>query len=389
MATLLVHSESFRKHLSLFPFEKFGDSREREYGPRLRTNFVNCERFWQQCVFPSTERVTRYPEYYPLDIAYRPDVDERVVDIATLHYSMLSHLGFAWEHVSRAGTELQSASWFEDFYVHLVSACDLAEELMEKFYLLLLHCRAQPADTLERLTRDQFLALAGEWYDESYHKVAEHYLAKGRGLPIELPSGKHLLREFVKSYLGRADLWKEYARLSQSLRTYRNHMVHDIVMGKLRVDGVVLVPRRTVITRYKRWADLDIATRDEEVMKRDFVAPIDQARDDQAVLETVLDQLWEVLLSEFEAEFYSNERRALRDLYSIGFQESDAREGDVLAIDWGALSPTFAPAASGVGNLDGDPASFPDIAAGSATWTVQRPPSPLKKDIELDKPKNS
>jgi hypothetical protein len=324
MEKLTVDPDLFRRHLDmLFTYMQRGDRREQEFGRLLQPSFPNCERFWRMFFIPSTQRVSRYPEYYPLATGFRPDMDPKVLDIAEIHYSLFCHLVYAHVHLSRVGTVQESLSWLEDFYVHLVSACDLAEALLEKSYLLLLRCRGKKSKTLELLTKEQFLALTGEWYDKYYEKVFDYYLSKGRGRPIRIPEREHLLREFVEDDLQEKALWEKYFRLSVSLRQYRNYIVHDILIRKLIVEpGVFIIPRREALKDNRHWRDDDSATDEEKVNRGDFVKPDEQAYADLKALEEALNQLWEVLMKELEAEFYTEERETLRDLYAIAFERS-------------------------------------------------------------------
>ena len=309
-----VEPEVLLKLLDKASFASSGDGYEQQFGSLVTESFSNSERFWRLFVVPLTQRMEGYPDRLIGEVKFRPSVSPELEDIAAMHYSAFRTLIDAHVHLQVTGF-----SWVADFYVHLGSACDLVEMVLERWYLLLLKCRGEQTEVLQQLSRWRFLRMAWQWYDERYPALYEYYLSKGKSPPLRLPSRRNILEE----YLGRSEVWKEYKRHSQSLREFRNVIVHDVEVGRVVINGEVFIPRPRVIQRYRTWREVFAAVGDPDKIRRDFVQPAPQAKDDLAKLETILNQLWEEpLIADFEEEFYSPERTALREMYVMEFENT-------------------------------------------------------------------
>jgi hypothetical protein len=98
--------------------------------PILNERFPNCERFWQQVFIPITKRIER-PSDASDRIARRESIAEELWGISYLNFSLFLQLAAAYDHLG-----MPVGSSFGDFYTHLGSACDLAED-----FLLAVHIR--------------------------------------------------------------------------------------------------------------------------------------------------------------------------------------------------------------------------------------------------------
>ncbi len=116
-----------------------GDQYERANWQLLRGTFPNFEVYWKHFVVPFTKRIEGIEE--PNErIRHRDGVDQEVKNLGITHYSVFLNLVYANEHLQNIGP-----SSFEDFYIHLVAACDLAEDFLTNAYLLILECRGRNA----------------------------------------------------------------------------------------------------------------------------------------------------------------------------------------------------------------------------------------------------
>ncbi|MCJ7695746.1 MAG: hypothetical protein MUO40_10005, partial [Anaerolineaceae bacterium] len=200
-----------------------GDNYERNHGIFLSENFPNCERFWKFFVIPLTKRIAGYPTNLLKNIRLREAMDPDLEDISITHYSIFLHLIYAHNH-----TELPIDSSIEEFYIHLASVYDLTDTFLEKIYFLLLKCRGGKSKLFNFLSRDDFIGMASNWYEENYSTVYNHYLSKGKYASMKLPNRKSLLKEFVYDFLSQKKLWMEYSQHSLMIRTFRNVLVHDV-----------------------------------------------------------------------------------------------------------------------------------------------------------------
>jgi hypothetical protein len=303
---------TLRRFLDSGSFQTNGDNYEREFGRLLAGQFPNCERFWKFFVVPLTERMRGYPVALFKNIGYRQGMNHDLEDIAATHYSMFMHLVYA--HIN---LQQPTLSALEDFYVHLASACDLVETFLEKSYLLLLQCRGEQSQLLQRLTRDEFLQLAAKWYDENYLTVYGHYLSKGKFRSMPLPSRPLLIKEFVKDYLGQASLWKDYDGHSRAIRELRNVIVHDVQLGRFVVDDKIFIPRPKVIQNYRTWRQVFAVVDDQNKFYRDFAEWSQQMKEDLDLLQSILNRIWELVITEVNLEFYQEDKTLLRHLYQV------------------------------------------------------------------------
>jgi hypothetical protein len=190
-------------------FANDGDFFERNHWMLFKSRFLNCETFWRYFVVPSTKRIELRVQDPNERIRHRDGISEDIKDIASFHYSMFLNLIYSYVHL----LDFKLSS-FEDFYIHLGSACDLAEDFLLKTFLLSLECTGQKSRILQELKKEDFLKVAERWYDDHYSKVYEHYLKKGKFLQIKLQNSENVLDEYFKDDRG----WRQYKRCSQMIR---------------------------------------------------------------------------------------------------------------------------------------------------------------------------
>lgn len=293
-------------------FQNNGDDYERKFGGLVVQSFPNCELFWKLFVVPFTERVSDYPNGLVFNIRPRHGVDPELENIANINYTTFLNLVYAHNHLN-----VDIISSLEDFYSHLGSVCDLAESFLEKWFFLLNRCRGVESEILQQLSRNDFLNIAGDWYDKNYPTLYEHYFSIGRSLPIHIPSRKNIIKELFAKYLGNDELRKSYLRFSQSIREFRNVVVHDVQIGKLIINGEIHIPKPRLIKKYMTWREVFSAIDKPEVIAQDFQLKRIQMELDLNELEHILNSIWDLIISEFLTEFYSQDRPFLRDRYGL------------------------------------------------------------------------
>lgn len=294
-------------------FQLDGDSYEQSYGHLVVQRFPNCELFWKLFVVPLTERISDYPNALTRNIRPRNGVDQRLEDLANTNYTTFLNLVYAHIHLQN-----DTISSLENFYTHLGSTCDLVETFLERFFFILMECRGDKCEILQEMKRDDFIQLTGEWYDSNYSNLYEHYFSKGKSIPINIPSRRNVIKELFITYLNNDKLRKQYATFSQSIRQFRNVIVHDVQVGRLQdKNGNTFIPKPKLISKYKTWRQVFSVAGDIETINRDFRLKKEQMDSDIAELETIFNEIWKLIIQEFTSEFYSEERKQLRDMYSI------------------------------------------------------------------------
>jgi len=294
--------------ISMANFANEGDKYEREYGEILKPRFPDCETYWRNFVVPNTKRIE--VEIRDPDERIRPGegISEDITDIASLNYSLFLNLVYCYEHLSHP-----KLSSFEDFYMHLVAACDLAEEFLQRTYLLVLECRREKSEVLQQLKREDFLELAGNWYDRYYQNVYDDYLKKGKPVPVRIPNRRNVLDE----YFGYSEDWKEYKSFTRKIREYRNVIAHDVKIGSFSIDGINFVPKKEKIQQYKKWSYVFAAAQDKEKFKRDFIERNEQMSSDIERFETLLNKLWKTPILNLRKLFFEDENEIILAKYNI------------------------------------------------------------------------
>ena len=296
--------------ISKIHFDNDGDIYEKSYWTFLKERFPNCEEFWKYLVVPSTKRIE--PKITDPDERIRPrkGISEDIKDIASFHYSMFLHLIYSYEHLQNP-----SLSSFEDFYMHLGSACDLAEKFLLKTYLLILECTNQKSQILQELEKENFLKKAEKWYDNNYSKVHEDFLKLKKGeIALRLFNTKSVLDEYFKGN----EEWKEYKRHSQKIREYRNIIVHDAQIGRIILIGrIVLVPKKEKIQDYKKWSDVFAVRQDIQKLKNDFINMKEQMILDIGRLEIIFNSLWTKPINDMKKLFFADRNEILLEKYNI------------------------------------------------------------------------
>jgi hypothetical protein len=290
-------------------FSNDGDSKERIFWPFLNGTFPNCEIFWSSFVVPFTKRIQSEVQDPNERIRKRDGVSIDIERMGLLHYSMFLNLVYAHTHLR----EFRLSS-FEDFYIHLASACDLAEDFLLKVYSLILDCSGAKSLILEEINKEGFLQIAEKWYEESYPKEHRKFVEKAKTIEMILLNKRTVLDE----YLVNNESWKNYKDFSRMMREYRNIIVHDVQIGKIiNLNGVQLVPKKEKIQQYKDFADVFAVLQDPIKLKNDMIEMKEQMFTDIQGLQAILNDLWTKLIRDLEKLFFEEKNKILMQKYNI------------------------------------------------------------------------
>jgi hypothetical protein len=184
MMTYEISLSSLRKIIRLARFASFGDDAERTYWPLFKERFPNCELFWQLYAVPTSKRLELKPGE-PGFANRRDGISKDFWTIQLRHYSLFLQFIYASCHL-----KLTAPSSFADFYSHLGTACDLAEDILLSSYLMILDFKGMQSPILQRLSKEEFLKIAGDYYDKQYSRMYENYHSKGRNAPLHFRRAK-------------------------------------------------------------------------------------------------------------------------------------------------------------------------------------------------------
>ena len=292
---------------NIVSFENNGDSNEQKYSEIINNNFNNCEKFWKKIIVPQTNRIENSQER---NISKRKNISEDLKKVADIHYSIFNHFIFAHNHYAKI-----IISSFEDFYYHIGTICDLAESLMLHCFFIISDCKNIKIKKIEELSKDDFLNLAGEWYEKNYLKLYDNYFRKGKSIPLNLPSRKNILEEYFfdsKEYV-------EYLKYARKIREFRNIIAHDQIIGRIKEEGNILAPNLSCIHKYRRWEDVVNVINDQKKIKRDFSEISLHMKNSMDELQNLLNQIWVILIDDFKKLIYEDENPKMLQKYNIQY----------------------------------------------------------------------
>lgn len=305
-----------------FTFVKDGDLKEKQYGFLA---FPKCEEFWKLIVTPSTYRITGKGEF----IRARENVTEDLQEITAYHYSIFLNIVYADDCLNK-GFQI---AYFENFYAHITTACDLVEDLLLKIYLLINECKGQLLSYREKLNENQFMDKAKDYFENNYANDYENYYSKGRHRKIALINEVYILDDQFNDCIA----WDDYKKLTKKYRTYRNILTHNKILASMIIDGKELVPKTNYISNYKTWNDVFSAT--EETIKNKFIEKKELMKQTLDEFKACLEKLWEKPLSDLYTLLYTEKNHNLLFKYDLQFID------DIDSTDFLFSNPDF-------GNLD-------------------------------------
>jgi hypothetical protein len=281
--TYKISLSSLKKAIHFARFGRNGDANEQTYWPVFKERFPNCELFWRTFVVPTSKRIElKTGEQGGQD--RRDGLAEDLWTIGFRHYSLFMQLIYANWHL-----RLSAPSSFPNFYTHLGSACDLAEDFLLTAYLLILDCKEKKSPILQEMSKHEFLARAGYWYDKNYSKMYDNYHSKGKQAPLHFPPRQDIISEYLG---GTSTAWANYKGCARPLREYRNVVVHDHEIGIINTPIGSLVPRKEKIQNYRTFFAIDRVKYNIDKLNSDFILLQEQMVNDFAELQTRLNDLW-------------------------------------------------------------------------------------------------
>jgi hypothetical protein len=290
-------------------FSNEGDVNERIYWPLLGQKFPNCELFWRLFVIPFTKRIESEVTDPNERIREREGISPDVFGMGLTHYSMFLNLVYAQQHFREP-----KISSFEDCYVHLGSACDLAEAFLCKVYLITLECSGVVSQALRELAKADFLKFAEQWFDLNYSKAHHAFVVNQKPLVINLVNKVNLLDEYFRD----DRYWGQYKSFTQLIRQYRNIIVHDTQIGRIiNLNGIQLVPLKEKISTYKVLSNLFLARNNPVALEKDFADMKHLMFSDIEEFEGLLNQLWTKPLNDLTNLFYKDKNELLWKKYNL------------------------------------------------------------------------
>lgn len=304
--TLKIDIQKLKSLTNSFTYKSNGDQHEMQRGHLVTDLFSNSEYFWKLFITPITNRVDLSIINPNEQIRARKNISLDIEDLSIIHYSVFLNLIYAQNCLAT-----KHLSYFENFYTHLGSVCDLTEEFIERLYFITLECEEKETEVLQRLSITKFLELAKEWYNKYYSSSYTHYLSKGKTAPVKLIGRSNILCE----YFAKSKEWKDYSNLALQIRTYRNVIVHNTQIGSRITSQGIFVPRKEEIGNYKKWHQVFAVSQDKFL--KDFIERDTQMQQDLADLKVALNNLWLKPIQHFDRLLYVDQNPRLLKKYDI------------------------------------------------------------------------
>jgi hypothetical protein len=170
--TLQIPFETLKTATSRFTYALNGDEFETKHSKILTPLFTNSEVFWKLFITPLTKRINNNVNP-KISIRAREKTSITLQELAAYHYSIFLNIVY----VNDCFEEKQMA-FFENFYAHLSTICDLTEEFLLQVSFITEQCKGSIPTLLKELTREDVINLAREYYDKNYPKDYEYYFSK-------------------------------------------------------------------------------------------------------------------------------------------------------------------------------------------------------------------
>lgn len=315
----IVSIKDFLDLVQSYNYIDSGDNHEKKLGIHVTDLFPNSEKFWRLFVIPMTNRIDKnYKGNDNNRIGLRKVLFETgndLIDIQRINYSILFNLISAYNCFE----DKKRISSFENFYAHLGTVCDLAEEFLIQIYYLTENCRGNDLPPFEKFTKEEFMIFAEKWYCEKYESSYNNYLSKGKIDGSYLPKNK----DPFNKYFGKRKERLDYLAFSKLIRDYRNAIIHNPkISGHLKKENIH-VPRKEKIKKYIKWHQVHSIDPiiNEETFKSDFIEQYELMQGDFNTMKERLNDLWKKPIKDLEQLLYVDQNEVLLNKYDLYFEK--------------------------------------------------------------------
>jgi len=318
-------TSDFKKHLEEYRYQGIdnngGDSIEKKHGDKVIDLFRNSEIFWRLFIVPMTNRIDdNYNGNDPIGLRkILFDKGTDLIDISRLNYSVLFNLISAYKCIEEKNKEEKRISFFENFYAHLGTICDLAEELIKQVYFLIQICQGNKIEYFRKFTYNEFIDFAKRWYINNYESSHEKYLSQGKVDRNYLP----INGDPFEKYFGKAKEKRCFLTFSGSIRQYRNSIIHNPKIPGHFIAGNIYVPKKEKIKNYMKWHQVHAIDPivNENIIKSDFIEQFELMEGDFKTMKVRLNDLWEKPIKDLEQLLYVEQNSLLIEKYSLQFEK--------------------------------------------------------------------
>ncbi|MEO5995447.1 MAG: hypothetical protein ABIN89_02025 [Chitinophagaceae bacterium] len=147
--SIQIRAEDLKAIINESTYQSQGDDYERKFSYLVIKEFQNSEEFWKRFIIPLTKRIDLNVTDLHDRINSRKGIDKELVHLSAIHYSIFVKLIYAGNCIVS-----RHLSYFEDFYAHLGSVCDLTDDFIIQLYSITLKCKKRKIEELNKLTKE-------------------------------------------------------------------------------------------------------------------------------------------------------------------------------------------------------------------------------------------
>jgi len=266
----------------LYTLSKDGDDWERPYWRTLEKAWPNYEVLWREFVVPLTGR--------PHDIQIRKGTDPLLEEMCMAHYSTFYHLGRAHELFRSVKRNIELARSYDEIFFHMSAATEMVDRFLFAIWKICRKIKGQAAP--EPWSLEEVVKHAKRFHGKEYKKNYEEYLNSGRSVGIPL----HNVRDSIDSIMAlihAKKLVKEMWQIADHIRSYRNVMTHNPLIGQLIVsERAIYLPKQDNLSKYPLWS----STLYGETVQLDYAPANDIVEDYLGRFESRVNELWQKLI---------------------------------------------------------------------------------------------
>jgi hypothetical protein len=173
------------------------------------------------------EKIRPFSEIWPFLGAYTfngawdPDIDEDLEFIGIAHYTVLKSFSYVFQNKDSVSMNDPSQR-FKNIIFHYALIIDCIKQI--SFHIIKFQNKLNPGtyNPIQKLSREDFLTMMGNWYDKFYENRFENFQNTGGIVMHEIHSSKSYL-----SLLSKGRNFKSYNRFNDIITPYRNVFIHN------------------------------------------------------------------------------------------------------------------------------------------------------------------
>ena len=238
-----------------------GSPWEKEWCFTVCKNFINYETFWQK--FIASDLTNR-----PNNIGLKNNLDPIIEEMVMSHYSVFIHIAKSHWLFSKYKEESENndeskkylIELYSDIFFHLGATTEMAERFV--FNIWEIGVKIGEISDLEPIEiSDYLLNLFKKYFNsKNYKKYFDRYLETGQSIIYPLHSIRDIQNSLGK-YLKNDQAWgktinKFYMISDQKIRRYRNFLTHNPIIGSIKNDDKIYLPKHNKLSDYRYWSSI-------------------------------------------------------------------------------------------------------------------------------------